>query len=191
MNLVEAKAALRKEAKDRRSDARAADPNREKETAINAHLLELIGSRSGKALSGYMPIRTEPSPLAAMAAWSAHSRVCLPVVQGRAAPLTFRAWGPGAEMEQGAFGAMIPVSLDPVTPHILIVPLLAFDRTGGRLGYGGGHYDRTIEALRATGDAFAVGFAYAAQAVSEVPREPTDIPMDAIVTEEEVILPTT
>lgn len=189
MSLTEAKAALRVEAKDRRAEARSADPDRQKEAAINARLLELIGSRSGHAMSGYMPIRTEPSPLAAMAAWSAHSRVCLPVVQGRAKPLKFRAWVLGAEMEQGAFGTMIPTSLDSVTPDVLIVPLLAFDKSGGRLGYGGGHYDRTLEELRATGEAYAIGFAYAAQEIAEVPREPTDIPMDAIVTEDALILP--
>jgi len=67
------------------------------------------------------------------------------------------------------------------------VPLLAFDRAGYRLGYGGGFYDRTLAGLRAAGPVVAVGFAYAAQEVAAVPREATDARLDAVVTERGVV----
>ena len=74
-----------------------------------------------------------------------------------------------------------------LVPQVLIVPLVAFDRSGGRLGYGGGFYDRTLELLRAAGPIFAVGFAYAAQEAEALPLEPTDQPLDVIVTDAEVL----
>jgi len=92
-------------------------------------------------------------------------------------------------MVMGTFGAMIPATGDWIEPEVLIVPLLAFDRRGFRLGYGGGFYDRTIEALRAKGPVTAIGFAFAAQEVDEVPTEPTDQRLDLIVTEQGVIRP--
>jgi 5-formyltetrahydrofolate cyclo-ligase len=73
------------------------------------------------------------------------------------------------------------------TPHVLIVPLVAFDRDGGRLGYGGGFYDRTLERLRARQGTVAVGFAWAAQEAARLPLEPTDQRLDMVVTDAEVI----
>jgi 5-formyltetrahydrofolate cyclo-ligase len=92
-------------------------------------------------------------------------------------------------MVKGEFGAMIPEAGDWMIPQILIVPLVAFDRRGGRLGYGGGFYDRTLEKLRATRATMAIGFAYAAQEDENLPLEPTDQPLDLIVTEQGVITP--
>lgn len=74
-----------------------------------------------------------------------------------------------------------------MVPQIVIVPLVAFDRKGGRLGYGGGFYDRTLELLRASGPVLAVGFAYAAQEADALPLEPTDQPLDMIITEQGVL----
>jgi 5-formyltetrahydrofolate cyclo-ligase len=90
-------------------------------------------------------------------------------------------------MVAGAFGVPVPAGGDWLEPEVLIVPLLAWDRQGYRLGYGGGFYDRTLERLRARGPHLAVGFAFAAQEVPEVPREPTDQRLDAVVTEAGVI----
>ena len=92
-------------------------------------------------------------------------------------------------MVAGAFGAEIPA--DPVffEPEILIVPLLAFNRAGGRLGYGGGFYDRTLEMLRAKRPTMGIGFAFAGQEVEDLPLEPTDQRLDLIVTEAGVIEP--
>ena len=83
--------------------------------------------------------------------------------------------------------AAIPAAGDWITPEIVIVPLVAFSRTGGRLGYGGGFYDRTLEELRAVKPTLAIGFAFAAQELDDLPLEPTDQPLDLIVTEQGVI----
>jgi 5-formyltetrahydrofolate cyclo-ligase len=87
------------------------------------------------------------------------------------------------KLVEGVFKAMIPEDGAWVEPSVLIVPLLAFDARGYRLGYGGGFYDRTLEGLRARGPVLAVGFAFAAQEVAEVPTDATDQRLDAVVTE--------
>jgi 5-formyltetrahydrofolate cyclo-ligase len=109
--------------------------------------------------------------------------VCVPVIPGPGMPLRFREWSPGCRMVAGAFGALIPAEGAWLEPQVLIVPLLSFDRRGYRLGYGGGFYDRTLERLRSRGATLALGFAFAAQEVAEVPTEPTDQPLDAVLTE--------
>ena len=144
-------------------------------------LADYLGRFGGKPLSGYMPMRTEIDPLAAM---TAHlGPVCVPVIIGKGLPLKFRQWSPEAAMVPGEFGALIPAEGLWIEPEVLIVPLLAFDARGYRLGYGGGFYDRTLEGLRAKRPTFAVGFAFGAQEVDEVPTEPTDQRLDAVVTE--------
>lgn len=144
-------------------------------------LADYLAGQRGKVLAGYMPMRTEIDPLPAMAAHQ--GLVGVPVIPGAARPLKFREWTPGSKMVEGAFKALIPAEGAWVTPQVLIVPLLAFDARGFRLGYGGGFYDRTLEGLRALGPVLAVGFAFAAQEVDEVPTEPTDQRLDALVTE--------
>ncbi|MCD1625509.1 MAG: 5-formyltetrahydrofolate cyclo-ligase [Paracoccaceae bacterium] len=152
-------------------------------------LVKVLAPHAGKVLAGYMPMRTEISPLAAMTLMAGAGPVCVPVIQGKGLPLRFAQWTPDGAMASGAFGAMVPAVTDWLEPEVLIVPLVGFDRRGGRLGYGGGFYDRTLEALRARGAVLAVGFAFAAQEAGELPLEPTDQPLDLIVTEREVILP--
>lgn len=143
----------------------------------------------GRAIAGYHPIRTEIDPVPAMVRAARHGAVALPVVVGPGQPLAFYRWTPDAALVEGSFGARIPPTADPVTPEILIVPTVAFDRRGGRLGYGGGFYDRTLELLRAAGPTFAIGFAFAAQEAEDLPLEPVDQLLDLIVTESEIITP--
>ncbi|PKP70572.1 MAG: 5-formyltetrahydrofolate cyclo-ligase, partial [Alphaproteobacteria bacterium HGW-Alphaproteobacteria-4] len=112
-----------------------------------------------------------------------------PVILGRGQPLGFRAWAPGVAMQRGQFGALIPAAGAWLTPRVLIVPLLAFDARGYRLGYGGGYYDRTLAALRARGPVTAIGFAFAAQQVPEVPTEATDEKLDLLVTDSGIFGP--
>lgn len=150
-------------------------------------LSEVLAGYRGVALSGYMPIRTEIDPLSAMAEAAAHGVVSVPVIEAAGLPLRFSRWQPDCEMKQGPFGAMIPTLDDFVEPEILIVPLVAFDAQGGRLGYGGGYYDRTLEQLRNHRATLAIGFAFDAQEASELPLEPTDQPLDMIVTEKRVL----
>lgn len=141
-------------------------------------------SGPGAVVSGYRPIRTEIDPTPLMLALIDRGlTLCVPVVDGPARPLSFRPWTPDAPMTAGAFGAEIPVDETPMTPSLLIAPLLAFDAAGYRLGYGGGFYDRTLAGLRAARPTLAVGLAFAGQAVAAVPRDGNDQPLDALVTE--------
>ena len=112
--------------------------------------------------------------------------VALPVVIRRGLPLVFRTWRPGLKLISGSFGVPRPGPEQPeLSPRILIVPLLAFDRAGYRLGYGGGFYDRTLAGLRAHGPVLAIGVAFAAQEVECVPRDDTDERLDWMVTDRE------
>lgn len=147
-------------------------------------LADFLAGQAGKVLSGYMPMRTEIDPLPAMAAHQ--GPVGVPVIAGRALPLRFREWWPGCRLVEGAFKALVPAEGAWVEPEVLIVPLLAWDARGYRLGYGGGFYDRTLAGLRAKGPVLAVGFAFAAQEVAEVPTDATDQRLDAVVTEKGV-----
>ncbi len=146
-----------------------------------ALLADFLAAHSGQALAGYMPMRTEIDPLPAMAAHL--GPVCVPVITGAGKPLRFREWTPGCKLIAGEFGALIPEGGPWMEPDVLIVPLLAFDARGYRLGYGGGFYDRTLQALRVSGSRVAIGFAFAAQQVAAVPIDDFDQRLDAVVTE--------
>ncbi|MDV4145370.1 MULTISPECIES: 5-formyltetrahydrofolate cyclo-ligase [Shimia] len=181
MELAEIKNAARAAAFARRKEAFEAAP-----PGQSAHLSEVLAGYRGVPLAGFMPIRTEINPLAAMAEAAAHGPVGVPVIQGTGLPLEFSRWEPDFVLREGPFGAMVPETDDFFEPEILIVPLVAFDAKGGRLGYGGGFYDRTLERLRARRATLAIGFAFAAQEAEALPLEPTDQPLDMIVTEQDI-----
>jgi 5-formyltetrahydrofolate cyclo-ligase len=151
--------------------------------AQSAALMQALAPYRGLPLSGYMPMRTEIDPLPVMTAKAAYGPVCVPVIIGPGQALRFRQWTPGCALVEGGFKAMIPADGDWITPRVLIVPLVAFDARGGRLGYGGGFYDRTLEGLRAAGPVVAIGYAWAAQRADGLPLEETDQPLDMVVTE--------
>ena len=136
-------------------------------------------------VAGYWPIGDELDVRPLLAALSQSGGVtALPVVIEPRRPLEFRAWAPGQPLEAGAHGTWHPCAdAAPVVPDCLLVPLLAFDDDGHRLGYGGGYYDRTIQALRAHGRLVAVGVAYAAQRLAEVPHDDNDQMLDLVLTE--------
>ena len=157
--------------------------------ATAGYLSEVLAGYRGVPLAGYMAMRTEIDPTAAMAEAAAHGPVGVPVIMGAGQPLQFRLWEPDCEMIAGEFGAQVPASGAWMIPQIVIVPLVAFNRSGGRLGYGGGFYDRTLEKLRAAKPTLAIGFAYTAQEDENLPLEATDQPLDLIVTEQGVITP--
>lgn len=181
-DLVEIKTAARKAAFARRK------PLFENANAAQAgYLSEVLAGYRGVPLSGFMPIRTEIDPTPAMAEATAHGTVGVPVIEKAGQPLKFAEWSSNSVMVAGAFGALIPETPRFFEPEILIVPLLAFNRTGGRLGYGGGFYDRTLEMLRGRRPTLAIGFAFAGQEVDDLPLEATDQPLDLIVTEAGVI----
>jgi 5-formyltetrahydrofolate cyclo-ligase len=179
---ADAKDAARKAAFARRKAAQAAG-----HPAPAAHLSAVLAKHRGVPLAGYMPIRTEIDPLPAMAEAVAHGPVAVPVIRGAGLPLDFSLWEMGCALRAGPFGAMVPAEDRFIEPEIVIVPLVAFDRAGGRLGYGGGFYDRTLERLRARRPTLAIGFAWAAQEAEGLPLEATDQPLDMIVTEAGVI----
>ena len=154
---------------------------------VAGHLSEVLAGYRGVPLAGYMAMRTEIDPAPAMEEAAAHGPVAVPVIRAPGQALVFSRWQPGAPMTQGPFKAMIPAREELLIPEILIVPLVAFDLKGGRLGYGGGFYDRTLEGLRAARATLAIGFAYEAQQADDLPLEVTDQPLDMIVTESRII----
>lgn len=181
-DLTEIKAAARKAAFARRKEAHARNI-----PGAAGHLSEVLAGYRGVPLSGYMPIRTEIDPLPAMAEAAAHGPVGVPVIMAAGQPLQFSRWQPDGPLREGPFGAMVPEADDFFEPEILIVPLVAFDARGGRLGYGGGFYDRTLELLRGKRATLAIGFAFDAQEAEDLPLEPTDQPLDMIVTESRIL----
>lgn len=184
MTIEARKAAARKAALARREAAfRAAPPD------ASAALDRVLLQHRGACISGFLPIGTEIDPRPAMAAAARRGPVCVPVIDGPGLPLRFARWKPDIALVKGRFGAAIPAEPDFVEPDVLIVPLLAFDRAGNRLGYGGGYYDRTLAALRATAPRTAIGFAFAGQEAESLPLEPTDQPLDLIVTETGTFVP--
>lgn len=176
MDLTVLKAEARKAAFAARKEAFARGQGQAAEI-----LADFLSSQRGRPLAGYMPMRTEIDPLPAMAAHQ--GPVGVPVILGPGQALKFREWTPGCAMEEGAFKAYIPVEGAWVEPEVVIVPLVAFDARGYRLGYGGGFYDRTLEGLRLKRPTIAVGFAFDAQEMAAVPIEDTDQKLDYIVTE--------
>lgn len=156
------------------------------------HVLSLFPADGpARTIAGYMPIGSEIDPRPALRDLErrGHS-LCLPVVVGDDRPLEFRAWGSGDPLEDGAFDVKIPTADAPVvTPDAVLVPGLAFDGDGFRIGYGKGYYDRTLTELRARGPVLVAGLAYAVQMVDAVPHEGHDAPLDMVVTEKGIFLP--
>lgn len=179
------KAIARAEALAQRREAHlaAAGPESPVPGDATRHLLSALASHHGRVIAGYLPMRTEIDPLPAMAHLAAAGPVVVPVVRGAGLPLAFRRWTPGCRLVAGAFGAMVPETGETLEPDALIVPMVAFDGFGHRLGYGGGFYDRTLAALRERRAVLAVGFAYSQQAMAALPVEATDARLDMVVTE--------
>lgn len=136
-------------------------------------------------VSGYVAIGDEIDPAPLLRRLAAAGRpLCLPVTPRRGQPLSFRLWRPGDPLVLRPMGLLEPGPEAPAAePDLLLVPLLAFDAAGRRMGYGGGFYDRTLAGLRAQKPVRAVGIAFEAQMVERVPAGPTDALLDAVVTE--------
>jgi 5-formyltetrahydrofolate cyclo-ligase len=143
----------------------------------------------GVIVSGFMPIRTEINPLPLMKKLAqAGAQLALPVIKDRTSPLIMRAYAFGDEFARGQWGIREPKPEAPeVAPDIVLVPLAAFDRAGNRIGYGAGHYDRTLHALRAQKPVIAIGIAFAAQEMLRVPTDERDERLDLVLTERGVI----
>lgn len=160
-------------------------------TRAAAQLIRGFPAMEGSAvIAGFWPLGTEIDTRPLLERLAPAHRIVLPVTPRDRRQLSFREWTPGCDMEDGPFGTSHPVGqlasgADPLVPTLVMVPLLAFTSDGDRLGYGGGYYDVTLSALKAENPALrAVGVAFADQQVKHVPVEDTDVPLDAILTEE-------
>jgi 5-formyltetrahydrofolate cyclo-ligase len=183
----ELKAALRREALARR-EALPAEMRAAAAQAIAARPFP-IAVPAGAIVSGFMPLKSEINPLPLMRKLAdGGAKLALPVVAGKGKPLTIRAFAIGDTLASGVWGIREPKPDAPeVLPDILLVPLLAFDRRGHRIGYGAGYYDMTIAEVRRQKSAVAVGIAFVAQEVDEVPTTPRDARLDLVLTEREII----
>lgn len=177
--LAAAKKAARAEALARRVGLNPDDGH-----ALGARMLAEMAPPAGATVAGFWPMGAEIDirPLLVALHGRGH-RVLLPETPPRGKPLIFRHWFPGMAMQRERFGTMRPVG-EMATPDWLLVPLLAFDRQGWRLGYGGGYYDRTLADMP---DAIAVGVGWAMQEMAAVPHGAFDARLLAVVTEREVI----
>jgi len=180
--MLDAKAELRRNARALRKRLAAEAPEAA-EIAAQAFLHRSPGPFRIAAL--YVPHGSEMDTgplgraLAATGVW-----LCLPTVVETGAPLAFQRWAEGESLEPDALGVRAPARRAPfVTPDLVVAPLLAFDAEGGRLGQGGGYYDRTLAELRARGQVFVLGLAWAGQEVERLPAETHDQPLDAVLTE--------
>jgi 5-formyltetrahydrofolate cyclo-ligase len=179
-----AKTLLRAQMKAVRAQARAQAPDAGHQAA--EHLPQGLEGRFA-VVAGYQPFGSEidPGPLLARFA-RAGAEIVMPVTAppGSGLPLSFHLWQPGATLNISRLGVAEPDPSSPQRqPDLVIVPLLAFDALGGRMGYGQGHYDRTLEALRARRPIIAIGLAFDAQRVASIPREDHDQALDGILTE--------
>ncbi|GEQ98656.1 hypothetical protein JCM17844_22930 [Iodidimonas gelatinilytica] len=142
-------------------------------------------------VAGYWAKGDELDPRPLLDALSARDiPLCLPVVDAADHPLHFRHWKPGDALRSARFDLMEPVTTAALcTPAVLLVPLLAFDDAGFRLGYGGGFYDRTLAILEKTRPILTVGLAFSGQRLESVPHEAHDMPLDLIATEAGLVTP--
>jgi 5-formyltetrahydrofolate cyclo-ligase len=184
--LQDLKARLREEALARRDalgDTRRAEASR----AITDRVLNLPVLQRLDSVSGFWPIRSEIDVKPLLEALHARGQtICLPVLARPA--MVFRVWRPGDELVRRGFGLSEPPPEAPeVSPRAMIVPLAAFDRQGGRIGYGKGHYDTAIAAIESRHPVLTIGVAFSVQEVARVPLEPHDRRIEWIATETELI----
>ena len=143
----------------------------------------------GKVVAGYSPIRSEVDPFPLMRRLAARGALLvLPAIVGAERPLQFRAFAFDGVLRRGPLGILEPpVETPTLAPDILLVPLAAFDRSGHRIGYGAGHYDRTLKNLRRSRSITAVGLGFAVQEIESVPALSHDVVLDYVLTEAEVL----
>lgn len=180
--IEETKAALRIRARTARAGLDQ-DDRTDAASAAARHFFDGISLDPAQVVAAYWRIRDEidcqPILVRLM---DSNQKVVLPVVLGPDQPLDLRVWEQGTSLFEAGFGTLAPSELAPrAEPDVIIMPLLGFDKHGTRLGYGGGYYDRTL--ARLSKKPMLVGLAFSAQEFDHIPREPHDVPLDAVVTE--------
>jgi 5-formyltetrahydrofolate cyclo-ligase len=181
-SIEDAKAGLRATAHKKRA-ALYANVKADAAKAAAQHFLASVPFGRDEIVACYWPIRDELDckPLLTKLVDSGQP-VCLPVVIGDGLPLELRLWAEGEPLYPSGFGTLAPPETAPIVePDVIVMPLLGFDKRGTRLGYGGGYYDRTLTMI--TKSPRLIGYAFASQELETIPREPHDIPLDAVVTE--------
>lgn len=148
----------------------------------------LQNSSKRKRIAGYRPIENEIDIISFLKEWCLKGgSVCLPVVQETNQPLKFYTWTSDTEMETGHYQIQVPKQkINPVVPDIVLIPLTAFDKSGYRLGKGGGYYDRTLQELRKNGSIHAIGLAADVQLLTSTAHSPYDQPLDVVITEKQI-----
>lgn len=148
-----------------------------------------VDVKPGTIVAGFMPMKTEINPLPLLRKLADEGAgLALPCIVGRGHPLIMRAYKIGDAFKSGQWGIREPLPEAPeVKPDILLVPLVAFDRAGQRVGYGAGYYDRTIAALRAVKPVTTIGLAFSVQEIPQVPATEHDERLDFVLTEKEII----
>ena len=174
----------RRNARAARAAAHAANPDAGRQ--LVEHFPDQLWPKVRQVVAGYAAIGDEIDPLSLLETFALEqARIALPCVVGRDQPLVFRSWTLDQPLQAGAFGTREPAQNHPeLKPSLVLVPLVGFDLKGRRLGYGGGFYDRTLEALQAQGPLTIVGLAYDAQRLNKVPAESHDVRLVWVVTEE-------
>ena len=190
MSISKQKSHLRRLGKERRREAQETLDGDISES-FGGSLTEFadgIGVDEKTVIAAYWPIGDEVDVIPAIKRLIHVMRIqcCLPIVLGNELPLIFKLWHPGESLCLGKFGTSQPHTASQiVNPSILLIPLLAYDLAGYRLGWGGGFYDRTITAMKENGHSIiSIGVGYAAQQIPLIPRNSFDQPMDWILTEE-------
>ena len=189
MTSTQIKKMSRQDALEMRSKIAASRDGAAAASRLKANFLSAFDIQAEQSVAAYWPFRDEIDVRPLFLGLEAMGCNCLlPVMAGRKEPLQFHQWKPGDTLVSSRFGVLEPSKFHPSnTPDVLILPLLAFDRHGTRLGYGGGYYDRTLRALRGKGEVLAIGAAYQDQEMNDVPSDTHDQKMDALVTDRAVI----
>ena len=157
--------------------------------AIMNHVLDNLPLSSEIIVAGYWPIGSELDLRPTLTFLSKTQQVCLPQVLDKEGALLFRQWTPQSSLSLGTWNVLEPQETEPLAPNICLMPLLAFDRQGHRLGYGSGCYDRYLAQRESAGQkVLKVGIAYAEQEVPHIPMAPTDVSLDWIITPSEIIV---
>ncbi|WP_075996943.1 5-formyltetrahydrofolate cyclo-ligase [Salaquimonas pukyongi] len=174
--LIEARRALSATLRQQMSDA------------ISQSLMTALGEIGAQVISFYWPFRGEPDLRPLMEQLSAKGAVCsLPIVVEKGKPLSFKSWRQGEKLDRGVWNIPVPAGGETVTPDIVVAPVVGFDPSCFRLGYGGGFFDRTLASMGKKPRLFGVG--YASQNLATIYPQPHDIPMDCIITEAGVVQP--
>lgn len=177
------KAQLRKTLRERRQEAALAPGAND---ALAAGMFNALARFAPRTVGFYWPLPGEFDARDALVRWlaeDARRQAALPVIAVKGQALAFHAWTPHTPMREGHHRIAEPLDTPAVLPDLLLVPCVGFDDDGYRLGYGGGYYDRTLADWPGASRPVTIGIAYETCRIAALPREPHDIPLDAIVTE--------